>query len=49
MIAAISMIFTLDTINARFHDDGNQASKELREVLNEAARMREADHTQGIG
>lgn len=49
VIAAIGMIFTLDTIIARFHDDGNQASKELREVLNEAARMMEADHTLGIG
>lgn len=48
-IAALGLAFTLKTIINRFHDKGNEASGELREVLNEASRQMEADYTVGIG
>ncbi|MES2705561.1 MAG: O-antigen ligase family protein [Verrucomicrobiota bacterium] len=48
-VAALGLSFTLDTIISRFHDQGNDASAELREVLNEAARQMEAAHPLGIG
>ncbi len=49
LVGSLGLVFTMDTIISRFNDDGNQASGELREVLNEAARQMEADHPLGIG
>ncbi|RYD25347.1 MAG: hypothetical protein EOP86_27435, partial [Verrucomicrobiaceae bacterium] len=48
-IAALGLAFTLKTIINRFHDKGNEASGELREVLNEASRQMEDAHSLGIG
>lgn len=48
-VAALGLSFTLDTIINRFHDQGNEASAELRVVLNEAARQMVAAHPLGIG
>lgn len=49
LVGAVGLVFTLDTIVARFHDDGNAASAELRDVLNEAARSMARDHYLGAG
>jgi hypothetical protein len=49
LVGSLGLVFTLDTIISRFNDHGNQASGELREVLNEAARQMEADYPLGIG
>ena len=49
LVGALGLILTLDTIVARFHDEGNTASAELREVLNEAAKQMREDHPLGIG
>jgi len=48
-VGAIGLLLTLDTIVARFGDKGNDASSELREVLNAAAKDMAATHALGIG
>lgn len=49
LVGALGLILTLDTIISRFGDKGNDASSELREVLNAAARDMAATHPLGIG
>jgi hypothetical protein len=49
VVGAIGLVLTLDTIISRFHDQGNKASGELREVMKEAARAMERDYKLGIG
>ena len=48
-VGVLGLMLTLDTIVSRFGDQGNTASSELREVLNEAARQMEQAHPLGIG
>ncbi len=48
-VGALGLLLTIDTIIARFGDQGNTASSELRIVLNEAARQMEKAHPLGIG
>lgn len=48
-VGALGLLLTLDTIVSRFGDKGNDASSELREVLNEAARQMERAEPLGIG
>jgi len=49
LVGAIGLLLTADTISARFNDHGNQASGELRDVLNEASRQMVRDHPLGVG
>jgi len=49
VIGAIGLVLTLDTIISRFHDQGNQASGELREVMKDCCRTMVHDHPLGIG
>ena len=49
LIGVIGLILTLDTIISRFHDHGNQASGELREVMKDASRAMYDDHPLGAG
>lgn len=49
LVGALGLLLTLDTIVARFNDHGNQASSELREVMNAASRWMLEDHALGIG
>lgn len=49
IIGVLGIILTLDTIISRFHDQGNQASGELREVMKDACRAMEHDYKLGIG
>lgn len=49
IVGAIGLVLTLDTIISRFHDQGNQASGELREVMKDACRAMEQDYKLGIG
>ncbi|MDB6070573.1 MAG: hypothetical protein JWL81_1744, partial [Verrucomicrobiales bacterium] len=48
-VGALGLLLTLDTIISRFGDQGNTASSELRDVLNEAARQMQHEHPLGIG
>lgn len=49
LVGSIGLILTLDTIISRFHDQGNKASAELREVMKEASREMYRDHPLGGG
>ena len=49
LVGTLGLMFTLNTIVGRFNDKGNQASSELRIVLNEIARQMVKDHPLGIG
>jgi hypothetical protein len=49
LVGVIGLILTLDTIISRFHDQGNQASGELREVMKDASRAMNTDHPLGAG
>lgn len=49
LIGGIGLLLTLDTIISRFHDKGNEASGELREVMKDACRAMVHDHPLGIG
>ncbi len=49
VVGILGLLLTADTIVARFSDHGNQASGELRDVLNEASRRMVADHPIGVG
>jgi len=49
LFGALGLILTIDTIISRFHDQGNQASGELREVMKDACREMAHDHALGIG
>jgi hypothetical protein len=49
VVGTAGLLMTLDTILARFHDQGNQASAELRDVMKEACREMVKDHPLGIG
>ena len=49
VVGALGIILTLDTVISRFHDQGNQASGELREVMKDACREMVHDHALGIG
>jgi len=49
ILGAIGLMLTLDTIISRFHDQGNAASGELREVMKDACRAMVSDHPLGIG
>jgi hypothetical protein len=49
VLGGLGLLLTMDSIIARFHDRGNQASGELREVMKDACRTMVADHPLGIG
>lgn len=49
VLGAIGLLLTLDTIIARFNDQGNEASADLREVMKEACREMVRDHPLGVG
>ncbi len=49
VVGALGLLLTLDSIVARFHDQGNQASGELREVMKAACREMAKDHSLGVG
>lgn len=48
-VGCLGLLLTLDTIVSRFHDQGNEASGELRQVMNAASQAMLRDHTLGIG
>jgi hypothetical protein len=48
-IGGLGLLLTMDSIIARFHDRGNEASGELREVMKDACRTMASDHPLGIG
>lgn len=48
-VGLIGLALTLDTIIARFHDYGNEASVETRRLLNEASSHMLEDYALGIG
>jgi hypothetical protein len=48
-VGSLALAFVLDTIIKRFNDKGNLESAQLRDRLNEAARMMAADYPLGIG
>lgn len=49
VVGAAGLLLTLDTIVARFHDHGNEASADLRRVMKEACRQMVNDKPLGIG
>ncbi len=49
LVGAAGLMLVLDRIIARFHDQGNQASGELREVMKDASRAMVEDYHMGIG
>ena len=49
VVGAIGLVLVLDTIISRFHDKGNQASGELREVMKDCCRAMVQDKPLGIG
>ena len=49
VLGSIALVLSLDTIISRFHDQGNQASGELREVMKDACRAMVHDHALGTG
>ena len=49
VLGTAGLLLALDTIIARFHDRGNDASAELREVMKNACREMVKDHPLGIG
>ena len=48
-VGLAGLMMSLDTIRARFHDYGNEASGMTRELLNQASRNMVADYPLGIG
>ncbi len=48
-LGCVALLLSLDTIISRFKDHGNEASSELRDVMNEASRRMLADYSLGIG
>jgi hypothetical protein len=48
-VGALGLLLTVDTIIARFNDQGNQASSELRHVMNAASKEMARTHALGIG
>lgn len=48
-IGLLGLAATIGTIIARFHDEGNTASKETRELLNIASQAMLQDHFFGVG
>jgi hypothetical protein len=48
-VGAVGLLLTLDTIISRFNDQGNQASSELRHVMNAASKAMAHDRSFGIG
>ncbi len=49
VVGIIGLVLSLDTILARFRDEGNVASGELRQVMNEASREMARDYKLGVG
>ena len=49
LLGMIGAVLAVGSIVARFHDQGNQASGELREVMKDACRAMVHDHSLGIG
>jgi len=49
LVGSLFLVLSLNTIISRFHDQGNQASGELREVMKDACRAMVHDHALGIG
>jgi hypothetical protein len=49
LVGSLFLVLSLNTIVSRFHDQGNQASGELREVMKDACRAMVHDHALGIG
>lgn len=49
LLAVVALALSLDTIIKRFNDDGNQASKETREVMNLASKAMLQASPVGIG
>lgn len=49
MVGVVGLVLTLDTVLARFQDRGNEASGELRHVMNHASREMARDHALGLG
>lgn len=49
VLGSLGLIIALGSIIARFHDEGNQASGETRDLMNAAARAMVQDHPLGIG
>ena len=48
-VGTLGLLLTIGTIVARFHDQGNEASKETRDLLNDASRHMLRDFHLGIG
>jgi O-antigen ligase len=48
-VGGLGLLLSLDTIAARFNERGNQASGELREVMNAASAAMLRDHPFGVG
>jgi hypothetical protein len=48
-VGGLGLLLTLDTIISRFQDQGNEASGELRQVMNAASKRMLEDHPLGIG
>jgi hypothetical protein len=49
VVAAVGLVFALDTIVKRFDDPANLESKNTRKMLNEASRAMVRDHPMGVG
>ena len=49
VVGAIGLVLVLDTVISRFHDQGNKASGELREVMKDCCRAMVKDQSLGIG
>ncbi len=49
IVGSIGLVLALDSIISRFHDQGNQASGELREVMKDASREMQRDYPLGSG
>ena len=49
LVGALGLTLTLDTIISRFHDSGNLASGQLREIMNAASRDMVRDYPFGVG
>ena len=49
LVGGLGLLLTLDTIISRFNDKGNDASSELRHVMNAACKQMAADHLFGVG
>jgi hypothetical protein len=46
---ALGLVLAIDSIISRFHDKGNEASGQLREVMKDACRNMVSDHALGVG